>query len=357
METTFVKQFIWSLGVFAMIFLWTNVLWDYSGELVHKIGSSQVAAVAEVVKEAPFKAKETPLLLPLPPIKLAFVGDIMLDRGVKYSVNKNFSSDYGELFSKVKDQLVGYDLLFGNLEGPVSDKGNDGGNLYSFRMNPKVIPVLKEAGFDIVSVANNHIFNWGQKAFEDTLVRLSAEQISYVGGGFTGTEAYQEKILDVKGVKIAFLAFSEFKDGAVTSTSTKAGIALISDVEIRNSVSRARSEADLVIVSFHFGDEYELEPNKAQKKHAELSMDSGADLVIGSHPHVVQKVGQYKNAYITYSLGNFIFDQNFSPETMQGGLLEVEVNLNTKLIEKVNLKKVLLNNKFQIESIILPNRP
>ena len=71
----------------------------------------------------------------------------------------------------------------------------------------------------------------------------------------------------------------------------------------------------------------------------------------------VQKVGQYKNAYITYSLGNFIFDQNFSPETMQGGLLEVEVNLNTKLIEKVNLKKVLLNNKFQIESIILPNRP
>ena len=80
-------------------------------------------------------------------------------------------------------------------------------------------------------------------------------------------------------------------------------------------------------------------------------MDSGADLIIGSHPHVVQTVEKYKNAYITYSLGNFIFDQHFSPETMEGGLLEVEVNPNTKLIEKVNLKKVQLNKFFQIESI------
>jgi hypothetical protein len=229
METNFTKQFFWSLGLFALVFFWTNIIWDYSGEVVKRMSGTQMAAVAEVVKESPPKAEETPLLLPLSPITVAFVGDIMLDRGVKYSVNKNFGGDYGELFSKVADQLQGYDLLFGNLEGPVSDKGSDGGNLYSFRFEPKVIPVLREAGFDIVSMANNHIFNWGREAFEDTLNRLSDGGIDYVGGGLSGGEAYQEKIVDVSGIKIAFLAFSEFKDGAVTSTSTKSGIALISE--------------------------------------------------------------------------------------------------------------------------------
>jgi poly-gamma-glutamate synthesis protein (capsule biosynthesis protein) len=94
------------------------------------------------------------------------------------------------------------------------------------------------------------------------------------------------------------------------------------------------------------------EPNEYQKKVARLAVDAGADLVVGSHPHVMQTLGQYKEKYIIYSLGNFIFDQNFSMETMEGGLLEVEVNPNSKQIEKVSLKKVLLNSKFQIESII-----
>lgn len=346
-ENNFSKQFFYSLGLFALIFFWANIFWDYSGELVSRINGTQMATVAEVVKESPPKAEETLL----PPIKLAFVGDIMLDRGVKYSLNKNFGGDYGELFSKVKDQLAGYDLLFGNLEGPVSDKGADGGSLYSFRFETKVIPVMKDAGFDIFSVANNHIFNWGQVAFEDTLARLADEGIDYVGGGMSGSEAYQEKIVNVSGVEIAFLAFSEFKDGGVNSTSTKSGIALISEEEIKNSVSKARSKADLVIVSFHFGNEYETKPNDFQKKYAELAMDSGADLVIGSHPHVVENPEQYKNAWVAYSLGNFIFDQAFSDATMQGGLLEVEVNKETKLIEKVNLKNVILNSKFQVESI------
>jgi len=356
----YTKQFIYSLGLFALIFLWANVFWDYSGGLANKMSGSQTAAVAEIVEHN----RPVSNHLPSPTqdsslekeeidghLTVAFVGDIMLDRGVKYSVNKKMGGDYRELFVKVEDQLKGYDLLFGNLEGPVSDKGSDGGSLYSFRMDPKVIPVLEEVGFDIFSVANNHVFNWGQKAFTDTLERLSNAGIDYVGGGLDGPEAYQEKLVEVKGVKIAFLALSEFKDGAVSSTSTQPGIALIREAEIKDKVSRARAEADLVVVSFHFGEEYQTKPNDYQQKYAELAMDSGADLVIGSHPHVVQTVGRYKNAYIIYSLGNFIFDQAFSPETMWGGLLEVEINGESKQIEKVNLKKVFLNKMFQIESI------
>ncbi len=341
------SQLVWGLCVFAMTFFVINVFLNYVFEPVGKIKNTQTAVVVEGV-EVPFRPEE----ISLPSIKLAFVGDIMLDRGVEYFVNKDFGGDYGELFVKVKSQLQNYDLLFANLEGPVSDKGIDGGSLYSFRFEPRVIPVLKESGFDIFSLANNHIFNWGKEAFTDTLNLLADGNISYVGGGLNGQEAYQGKVLNVKGVKIAFLAFTEFKDGAtVSSTSTRPGIALISEADILESVSLVKKQADLVVVSYHFGNEYETEANDYQRKYAELAIDAGADLIIGSHPHVVQNIGVYRDAWIAYSLGNFIFDQGFSTATMQGGLLEVEINPNTKIIEKVNLKKVILNKSFQIENI------
>jgi poly-gamma-glutamate capsule biosynthesis protein CapA/YwtB (metallophosphatase superfamily) len=349
MSTNLKKQLLWSAGVFALIFFWTNIFFDYGSQLLSKNTISRSAAVSGVVVTGSPVAETQPVVKEN--IRLAFVGDIMLDRGVKYFVNKSMGGDYNELFVKVKDQLKSYDILFGNLEGPVSDKGSDGGSLYSFRMDPKVIPVLNDVGFDVFSVANNHTFNWGEGAFTDTLDRLTDAGIAYVGGGHDGQDAYQEKLIEAKGIKIAYLAFSEFRDGAVITASTRPGIAFISDEEIKNSVSKARSKADLVVASFHFGEEYQTQPNNYQQKYAELAMDSGADLVIGSHPHVVQTIGRYKNSYIIYSLGNFIFDQAFSKETMQGGLLEVEVNSETKQIEKVTLKKVFLNKMFQIESI------
>ena len=339
------KQIIWSLILFVMVFFSANVVFNLGSTFVSKTFVSKTAMVLSSENQINSE------IITEPNIKLAFVGDIMLDRGVRYMVNKNFAGDYSQLFSNVKKQLQSYDLLFGNLEGPVSDKGSDFGSLYSFRMDPQVIPVLKDTGFDIFSVTNNHSFNWGRLAFEDTLARLSDAGIIYVGGGMTGSEAYQEKIMVIKGVKVAFLAFSEFKDGGVSSNSTNSGIATISEKAIQEGVYNAKMKADLVVVSYHFGEEYQTMPNQFQRDYAKLAIDSGADLVIGHHPHVVETLEQYKNAYIIYSLGNFVFDQYFSLETMWGGLLEVEANPNTKLIEKVTLKKVSLNKMYQIESI------
>jgi poly-gamma-glutamate synthesis protein (capsule biosynthesis protein) len=347
METVFKKQIIWGLTFFALLSILIFVFYNYNNVFSHwsKNQTATVAVIGSRVSE--------PTLLGMlkPNIKLAFVGDMMFDRGVKSSVIKNFDGDYKKIFSKVENQLAPYDLLFGNLEGPISDRGADRGNLYSFRFEPKVATVLKDIGFDILAVANNHIFNWGNEAFTQTLDILKEVGVEYVGGGHTGAEAYQSKLIEINGVKIAFLAFSDFKEGAVNATSTDSGISIISLESVTQAVSEARVVADLVVVAYHYGEEYQSQANNFQKKYAELAIDSGADLVIGSHPHVVQEVGLYKGGYIIYSLGNFIFDQSFSEETMQGGLLEVEVNPNTKLIEKVNLKKVLQNNKFQIESI------
>lgn len=341
MSTNLNKQIIWSLTIFGLIFFSVNSLFDFVEESIFKNNSSQYATVADLVQyNNPVYQNEY--------LILAFVGDIMLDRGVKKSVFKNFIGDYTELFSKVKDQLKDYDLLIANLEGPISDKGEDIGGIYSFRFEPKVIPILKEVGFDVFSVANNHTFNWGKEAFADTLFRLTDENIKYIGGGLNIKEAYQEKVIEINGLKIAFLAFSEFGPKA---NIDQPGLAMISETEVKGSVSKARIKNDLVIVSYHFGEEYQNTPNNFQRQYAELAIDSGADLVVGHHPHVIQTLEQYKNTYIMYSLGNFIFDQYFSKETMQGGLLEVEINSENKKIEKVKLKKVYLNKFYQIESI------
>jgi len=259
-------------------------------------------------------------------IKLAFVGDIMLDRGVEYFVNKSFGGDYHELFVEVEDRLRNYDFLFGNLEGPVSDKGIDGGSLYSFRMDPAVLPVLKRVGFDGFSIDNNHILNYGPEALADTKIRLKNNNLIIGGEDF-----------ELGGIRMMILTFNEFAN---------------LDLEkMRDQISLAKTVNDLVIVYFHFGEEYQTEPNEYQKMVSKTAVDAGAGLIIGSHPHVIQNLEQYKNVWIVYSLGNFIFDQYFSPETMEGGLLEVEVNPNTKLIEKVSLRKTFLNKMFQLESI------
>lgn len=135
---------------------------------------------------------------------LMFVGDVMLDRGVEYNIENTGKGDFKFPFLKAADYLKGACILVGNLEGPISDKGEKVGSIYSFRNNPKAIEGLKFAGFDILSVANNHIFDYGRDAMEDTFFRLKAAGIDYVGGGFNEKEAYSPVIREIKGTKIAF---------------------------------------------------------------------------------------------------------------------------------------------------------
>jgi len=351
MLTNHRKQVIWAVCLFFLIIFSANQIYILGGKLASLMPMSKTAMVLDV---ADLASSSTPMVVEkiiVKKIKLAFVGDIMLDRGVKQSVYKNFNGDYSLLFSKVSGLLAGYDILSGNLEGPVSSEGSDIGGIYSFRMEPKVLPVLSGVGFKVLTVANNHIFNWGRIAFTDTLQLLTDSAIVYPGGGLNGAEAYEGKAINIRGVNIAMLSFNESKAGVITPDSENYGIAVISEEEIVKNVSLAKQNNDLVIVSYHFGEEYQDEPNNYQKKYAELAIDSGADLVVGNHPHVIQSLERYKNSYIIYSLGNFIFDQDFSLKTMVGGLLEVEINPESKQIEGATLKKVQLNSFFQIESI------
>jgi poly-gamma-glutamate synthesis protein (capsule biosynthesis protein) len=241
--------------------------------------------------------------------------------------------------------LQKYDFLVGNLEGPVSDKGEDKHNLYSFRMNQSVINILKDIGFGAVSVTNNHINDWGIDAMKDTFDRLNDIGIKVLGGGENIGKAVEPKIVDVDGVKIALLSFGQFGKGRFEATDKKAGIAIISEDLLKKSIDLAKINNDIVVVTFHFGDEYQKTQNAYQEKYSKMAIDFGVDLVVGHHPHVVQPLIQYKNVYIAYSLGNFVFDQYFSPETMEGGLLEV--NIKDKKISSVELRKIQMNSDYQ----------
>jgi poly-gamma-glutamate synthesis protein (capsule biosynthesis protein) len=314
------------------------------------------------------------------PLTMHFVGDVMLDRGVEYMINKYGGGDYRFPFLNVADKLKAADVVFGNLEGPVSDKGYKAGSIYSFEADPKAIDGLKYAGFNVMSCANNHMFDYTRLALEDTLSRLQEAGILCVGAGLNQADVSAPEFLDIKGNKIAFLAYADFDIPSWQATDSRSGFAKLTTESLKTGIETAKKQgADIVIVSFHFGAEYQAAENETQRKWAYSAIDDGANLVIGHHPHVVEPVEEYQPSvpsdgaigksmkrenlfnygfipkkeeagasapgWIAYSFGNFVFDQSFSKDTMEGGFLEVFTD-NGK-IKSVSTKKVQINNRYQ----------
>lgn len=279
-------------------------------------------------------------------ITLLFTGDIMLDRGVEFYITQR--NDWKLPFRLIADTLQKADLVLGNLESIISDKGQNVGSIYSFRADPKTLEGLTFAGFDILSVTNNHSLDWGMDALRDSMNRLKEIGIIPIGAGETKAEAYSPTIIEVKGAKIGFLAYTAQGSLLWEATETNSGVAWVEETnlqDITQQITLARKQADIVIVSVHFGEEYQTQPNETQKLIAQSAIDAGANVVVGHHPHVIQPVEQYKQGWIAYSLGNFVFDQGFSPETMEGLLLEVKIE--GKQITQVIPRVIRMNQDFQ----------
>ncbi len=279
---------------------------------------------------------------------LMFVGDMMLARSVETSVKKNFNGDYSKLFENIPE-IKNADILFANLEGPVSDVGNNVGSKYSFRMDPSVLPVIKNAGFDIVSFANNHIGDWNTTAFADTLKRLTDNGILKTGAGMNKKEVETPTIIEKNGIKFGYIGVSDVGPEWMEATDTKGGILLASDPLIREIIKNAKTQSDVLIVSIHWGEEYKTIHNSHQEELAKMLIDSGADMIIGHHPHVIEDIGKYKDKPIVYSLGNFIFDQYFSKNTMRGMVYQATFESNT--LKSTDSKIITLNKYYQPNGI------
>jgi len=275
-------------------------------------------------------------------ITVLAVGDIMLDRGVEYMVKKAGNNNYYWPFLKISNYIRSADIAFGNLECPISNKGIRVGSIYSFRADPKFVKALKWAGFDIVSLANNHALDYGKVALRQTMELLKDNNIDYVGAGNNLQEALSLKVKEIKGVRIGFLAYTNLGP----KMWSKAGMAWINNLDgLENYIKEKKKLVDVLIVSLHAGEEYKVNPTLFQINFAKTCIKAGADLIIGHHPHVIQKVERYKNGWIAYSLGNFVFDQSFSEKTMEG--LVLKVIIENKKIKEVLKEKIKINNYFQ----------
>lgn len=269
---------------------------------------------APTVADAPHPARAQTLL---------FAGDVMLSR----TVGKKMAAedDWKYPFEKIAPTLKAADLAFANLECPISDAGRSKGHLYSFRADPRVMEGLNFAGFDVLSVANNHMYDWGQPALVDTLDRLRSAGIRPVGAGRNDLEAHYPVLVNLHGVRIAFLAYVDVPPKEATAGLDRPGVAWLAPDRALADIRFARPLADIVIVSLHWGVEYMRKPQRSQVELAHKMIDAGADLIVGGHPHVTQPLEDYKGKYIAYSLGNFIFDQH-DPPTHHGLMLKVTLD-------------------------------
>jgi len=273
---------------------------------------------------------------------LLFVGDVMLSRAV--GSHMEAQKDWSLPFRLITDTLRTADLRYCNLECPVSDRGHNLHHLYSFRADPRAIDGLKTAGFNVASQANNHAYDWGPEALLDSLDRLRAAGIRPVGAGHNILAAHYPLLVQVGDLRIAFLAYVSIAPKEATAGADRPGVAWLDPAQALADIRFARPMADLVIVCPHWGVEYALKPSRDQVDLAHQMIDAGADMIAGSHPHVVQPVEKYHDHWIAYSLGNFIFDQQ-NPNTHRGLMLKATVR--GRHIVDVAPIPISINSQFQ----------
>ncbi|MDQ6421840.1 CapA family protein [Paenibacillus sp. LHD-117] len=240
-------------------------------------------------------------------VSMSFVGDMLPGEYLNPLMKQNgFDYPYRNTLLYLSEP----DITAGNLELPITLGGTPIiGTPYVYKGHPEALPAIKDAGFDVLSLANNHAMDQGVEGMQDTIKHLNEAGIGFMGTGSNDKEAFKPHIVEAKGLKVAFVGISR----VIPYTELKAdrntpGIAETYDTtRAVASISGAKKNADLVVVMVHWGDDGAEQPVDYQKTNARAYIDAGADLVIGAHPHVLQGFEMYKGKWIAYSLGNFIF--------------------------------------------------
>lgn len=275
-----------------------------------------------------------------PTITVAAVGDIM------------FSGSAGRLvsakgpkapFTSTRKILKAADVTVGNLETSLSKRGRPvPGKAFNFRGTPRAVSGLTYAGFDFLSLANNHARDYGSVALNDTIKYLDAAEIAHAGAGKNRKAAWKPAIIERNGATIAFLGFSQIGPSNFAATSSRSGTAYtMNRTAVNKAIKAASKKADYVIVSFHWGVEKDFSANSRQIADGRAAVRSGADLVLSHHPHVIQGVEFYKKGLIAYSLGNFVF----SPGSQMGrDSMILRATLSPKGVAKVTAVPVRINS-------------
>lgn len=237
-------------------------------------------------------------------VTVGFVGDLMFARDVVTLMQEHGA---GYPFERVVPLFEGVDVLVGNLEGTFTERGERADKYYTFRAPPALAYTLRDAGFDAVSLANNHALDFGPVGLADTVESLDRLGVAHFGAGEDAAEAARPLVVEARGWRLALLGFSAVRS-SVFAGEARPGVAEASVEAVQAAVEAAAPDADAVIVVFHFGTEYDATPTEQQRTLAHAAVDAGATLVVGHHAHALQPWERRGEALILYGLGNFVFD-------------------------------------------------
>ncbi len=290
-------------------------------------------------------------------VTIVATGDTMLGRGVgNRLIAQGRSSEYP--FEKIKDVLSLADVIYTNLETPItaSEIGLDPAKKYVLRMKPEIADSFLYAGFNMVSLANNHMMDFYERGLVDTLKLLDENDIVYTGAGMNLKEARKAAVLDIDGVKVGLLSYTDYADLYYAGTpgtpnykhgadEAKSGVAGRKLEYILEDIEAARDSVDILMVALHWGIEESFTVTDEQRQFAYRLLDSGADVILGNHPHQFQGIEIYDGKPIIYSMGNLIMDQN-DPENQESFL--VLMNFEDGIFTEMKCYPVRTIEKVQV---------
>lgn len=240
-------------------------------------------------------------------IRILAVGDLVFSRRI---AERLLLDGWGGAFRFMPALSASADIVFGNLETSASLLGEPypgKAPVITFRATPGAVLGLKKAGFSVVSIANNHINDYGPRAIAETVDALDAVGIAHCGAGTSEAEASRPAVLNVRGKRFAFLGYTEDM-WSIREAGAEAGAMILREPRVIADIKKARKVADFVLVSLHWGEEMQGIPRASDQAAARRFIDAGADAILGHHPHVLQGAEFYKGKPILYSMGNFVFD-------------------------------------------------
>jgi Bacterial capsule synthesis protein PGA_cap len=286
--------------------------------------------------------------IPEPPKKLetlwiAAVGDIMLQRGVE-DILIGRTDGVERIFSDLLPRMTAWDLLLGNLEGAVTRRTVTVPKSFNFRFRPESLAPLKAAGFDYLSLTNNHCYDYGEAGFLDTLKYFSQYGMATSGAGTSPDEAALPSRFTIKGTKLRVLSMGSypqemngFNGLAQASVSDKRAGILWYDDKALEALEAYSSEPGIDIVMVHGGHEWQRSTSAEQRNVYRSLVDSGAEIVFGSHPHVLQGAELYGDGIIYYSLGNFVFNGMESMPYAQDSMIAAVGSIDGRLLYREHL--------------------
>ena len=262
---------------------------------------------------------EEEIVIPDITINFAAIGDIMCHNSNYNDAYSGGVYDFSYVFADITEQIQSADIAVGNLETTFAGAARGYSNYPTFNTPEALATDLKEMGIDLLSTSNNHSLDKGYSGLESTISFLDAAGIAHTGT-YTSPESQNTIVVqDVKGIKIAFLSFTYGTNGIPVPVGKEYCINLISDEHIVNQLNLAKAQnPDVICVFMHWGQEYKLEPNAEQERLADLLFTNGVDIILGSHPHVLERMekkvitfedGTTKDCFVIYSLGNFMSGQ------------------------------------------------